>query len=499
MSKKIEDAGEKIAGARKYTHSNPLSLRDVDNMARSDLVENINKANVWPKPDYAEWITQGMEPKIAALIHVIRNKFAAKPSFSLYQLGTREIRDPDKIANDYVSMLGNIRDALSNTNNIKTESDVSAALNGVIDDIGWNKNKGWKDDETRHLLFSVYRGTRSPLIVQNKDISKANKLANEGFPNTQPAKKSNTVKRKQDTIEKPSRPHLESIVRTLTQNYRNGSNVPGSEAFIDSFGFRGVQFGLWLPDDERQEVLNKAYDALMDLALVLDFDPKDISLGGNLALSFGARGRGKALAHYEPGQKVLNLTRLKGAGSLAHEFAHALDHWSGCPEGEDKAPVHPGGVPSGTGWHHYNPKKRAEYLSNLSSEQSDAWGNLVINLYQNEATSKYTDYAREASKIGASGSTKGNYWLRPTEMFARAFECYVFDRIKEMGGDSPYLVHGVEEDRFAEGYKGNPYPSKEERVVISSSIDDMISKMRPTLKLAYEDNNQKNNTSALSM
>ena len=32
------------------------------------------------------------------------------------------------------------------------------------------------------------------------------------------------------------------------------------------------------------------------------------------------------MAHYEPARNVINLTRLKGAGSLAHEWGHALDY-----------------------------------------------------------------------------------------------------------------------------------------------------------------------------
>ena len=31
------------------------------------------------------------------------------------------------------------------------------------------------------------------------------------------------------------------------------------------------------------------------------------------------------MAHYEPLLEVINLTKLRGAGCLAHEWAHALD------------------------------------------------------------------------------------------------------------------------------------------------------------------------------
>ena len=45
---------------------------------------------------------------------------------------------------------------------------------------------------------------------------------------------------------------------------------------MDTFGFRGGEFGNWLGDKERQENLNHAYDALMDLADILETDPKNL-------------------------------------------------------------------------------------------------------------------------------------------------------------------------------------------------------------------------------
>ncbi len=76
------------------------------------------------------------------------------------------------------------------------------------------------------------------------------------------------------------------------------------------------------------------------------------------------------------------------------------------------------------------------------------------------------------------------YWVRPTEMFARAFESWVFDRVTTMGARSDYLVHGVEEDRFAGGgYKGNPYPTGEERARINAAFD----KLAKTIKTKQTD------------
>lgn len=109
--------------------------------------------------------------------------------------------------------------------------------------------------------------------------------------------------------------------------------------FTDVFGFRGVEFGNWNNQQERQELLNDAYDGLLDLAEVMNVPPRAISLNGELALAFGARGHGLsgARAHYELDKVVINLTKMNGAGSLAHEWFHALDHYFGRQDG--KAPA----------------------------------------------------------------------------------------------------------------------------------------------------------------
>ena len=76
-----------------------------------------------------------------------------------------------------------------------------------------------------------------------------------------------------------------------------------------------------------------AYDAFYDMAKAVGIRAEDISLPSlsrkGLAIAFGARGRGNALAHYEQDLEVINLTKLRGAGSLAHEWGHALDHMIG--------------------------------------------------------------------------------------------------------------------------------------------------------------------------
>src|SRR3990167_888618 len=110
------------------------------------------------------------------------------------------------------------------------------------------------------------------------------------------------------------------------KDHRQGRNVD-EQTFKDTFGFRGVEFGNWVNNVERQEDVNYAFDGLMDLADTFEMDPKGIGLNGQLGLGFGSRGRGgRAAAHFEPSNNVINLTKTKGNGTVSHEWEHALEH-----------------------------------------------------------------------------------------------------------------------------------------------------------------------------
>lgn len=99
-----------------------------------------------------------------------------------------------------------------------------------------------------------------------------------------------------------------------------------SDSLLETFRLRGVQYGNWMDAEASREHTQHAGDALTDLAGVLGVTPAQVSLNGRLGLAFGARGGGHAAAHYEPGQTVINLTKTRGGGSLAHEWAHFLDN-----------------------------------------------------------------------------------------------------------------------------------------------------------------------------
>lgn len=96
------------------------------------------------------------------------------------------------------------------------------------------------------------------------------------------------------------------------------------------FGLRGIEYGNWVSQNERQDMLNMAYDSMHDLSQAMGVPESFIGFHGKLALALGARGRGgNTAAHYEPARQVVNMTKTAGAGAFAHEWAHALDHHLG--------------------------------------------------------------------------------------------------------------------------------------------------------------------------
>jgi len=128
--------------------------------------------------------------------------------------------------------------------------------------------------------------------------------------------------------QKVERPWLTHIQRTGPNNFQIKENV-GPNLFLTTFRLRGVEFGNWNTGQDGQAALNHAMDGLLDLARILKVPPQALGFKGDLALAFGSRGHGLsgARAHYEPEYIVINLTKIRGAGNLAHEWFHGLDHF----------------------------------------------------------------------------------------------------------------------------------------------------------------------------
>ena len=215
------------------------------------------------------------------------------------------------------------------------------------------------------------------------------------------------------------------------RDWRGGKDV-STEDFREAFDFRGVEFGNWMQQKDRRQALNECYDSLMDLAMVCGVSPKALSLGGKLAMAFGARGVGKFNAHYEPDKVVINLTKTKGAGSLAHEWFHAIDNYFNMQ-----------------GWDEF----ATESTRNVErKEMAEAWKDLVRAINGSDYFKRSDKYAR----------LKGSrYWIEPTELGARAFAVWVENRLSKYGTINDYLANNprlVDEKASDAEKKYAPYP-----------------------------------------
>ena len=185
-----------------------------------------------------------------------------------------------------------------------------------------------------YLFWSkvLYIGCKGGVFCIYKRMRSAKQLlpCKDGFETEDDAKKYASEHAAELVVARSLNPVLPTLktVRRVGPDYREGRDITGEE-LCATFGLCGVEYGEWLPDKERQESLNSCFDAFCDLADVLKVERTAIGFHGLQAVAFGSRGVSNALAHFEPLRFVFNLTRMKGAGSVAHEWFHAFDYYMG--------------------------------------------------------------------------------------------------------------------------------------------------------------------------
>ena len=278
------------------------------------------------------------------------------------------------------------------------------------------------------------------------------------------------------------------------------------ESIISTFGFRAVEYGNWIKDEDAAYHVLNAVKALYDIASVLCMPARMLSWDSNLAIAFGARGSGSASAHYESSRHVINLTKFRGGGSLAHEWGHFLDNMLATRTGgkayfateERSGPlseimgiIKDNGQSKLTYYH----AKRDEYRKIRDESNArikvEGW-----NERNRELNSKVWEMHRDIEQMRKSWNRKrffgcskfyrdavalGDYWKRDEELFARAFEAYVEDKLEAMGCKNTYLVDGTKA-RYAitrkqrEGVE--PYPQGEERKALFNAFEQFFAGLR---------------------
>lgn len=533
--KEIKDFGEKIGGARKDVWAlRGLILDDILKMTSGEKVKYIKRDNIWKKIDekalletqpriYVYWLKQIHSCIYPDLKHIGSDEAAIEKyikgvtTFRDYILSAANAVEAAKLNEDmlygkifhhvhgvYYELNDEYQGVINDRKLLKLHNKSNnffSSLKVEMDKkgFGWTKEEFCRNDYEIHYIdgitceiekdyanktylvirkdcskyFYCLQDVNLPAVLinqyallnknsnyviafdENKDvlesmIDRLVKLRVES--EAKKPKKSNSRKQKKGKWIPPQLTHL----KREGKDHRHGHNVTGDD-FMKCFGIRGGEFGNWTNDHDRQVNLNIAFDAFCDMADALNISRRDIGLigleTGALAIAFGARGHSGALAHYEPEREVINLTKMKGAGSLAHEWGHALDDYIG-----KMSEIH-----------------RFGKLASMSLNDQKipyCFRSVILALCRNE-DHKITKYYSDSSTFGGMFSTSGHgYWTSNEELFARAFACYVKDKLS---GRNDYLVGHADIGKAEhQGKTIYVYPVGEERNQFDQKMDEMI-------------------------
>lgn len=377
------DFGAKIGGARKdLWQGRGLYADDLSAMNSREAEKYVKKDNVWKKPDYQVMIDGGIPSDVVYFIKMVRDSLNTAPQYYCHD------DTPEKRLARQMQYVDTVRQVQSVVEQVKTRADALASFDKCMVEGGWyermeqgvsgayyasptgqgrenpaitdklakvmffrsERDFEWKVlDKAKKAQFGVPKEQKIPkgyevLYHDGKNSWSAN---NDWQPDTWYVAKSHRILKmnlasREEAVKwvqeatgqqadgKKKRfvpPQLEHIQRD-GPDYRNDRNVSGQD-YLDAFVFKGGEFGNWMTQSDRQASLNMGFEALKDLADALKISDKDISYQGSLSIAFGARGSGNAVAHYEPLRQVINLTKMRGAGSLAHEWWHGLDDYLG--------------------------------------------------------------------------------------------------------------------------------------------------------------------------
>ncbi|MCC2254591.1 hypothetical protein LKD70_09200 [Ruminococcus sp. CLA-AA-H200] len=417
MAKKIVDFGERIGGARKDLWREDFDLADY---TEEELMEYIKRDVLWPLPDAKKQVTGGMDPFIAFWQRSIRRKIMPVP----------RVFDGDdlmEVRTAYTRMALKVRKAAM------AVTDMDGVVNFyeiARDEFG--DHYGYRHTFAERIVYSKYR------IADMQ-----NNVRITGFP---------FEKRKKPDRKKVAfvPPQLSHVTRE-GEDFRHGVHID-DHAWQRVFHFRGVQFGNWMSQKDRQYSMDYCFDALKDLAIALQISDKDIAFDGKLAMAFGSRGTSGTCAHYECTRKVINLTKIHGAGCTAHEWGHALDNMLARFYGIHDTLLASTSAEKG--------KLPAVFCTLCSSLQRDASGN-------------ETDYFRGSRQFDRHFKKDAyGYWSSVQEMFARAFACYVKDTL---GYTSDYLFAHADTYVFQyENQRACAIPQGEEREIFNELFDQLF-------------------------
>lgn len=239
--------------------------------------------------------------------------------------------------------------------------------------------------------------------------------------------------------------------------------------YLNGLKLRGGQFGNWESAADRQLNMNCAYNSLQNVAIALGIENSDVSLNGELGIAFGARGKGRASAHFEAGENVINLTKMKGAGALVHEWFHALDYYLNQVTNKMS-----GNWCATQGYVKGSMSLREKAIAQAIENVVDA-----MKYAKTDSGKEKSQFWKDAEALDEKFSRQmgGGYWAEIYEMFARAGASYMHDMYDALNIRDSY---GVGHARGRQGYdsNGNRIPSicpvGEDAVRIDAAFDELF-------------------------
>lgn len=427
-----------------------------------EILENPEAANAYKRNPWSDASTDPVASK-AMLYEAVGHAHSLKNinlRMGLYSLYAGEKFDPPK----KVWTIEKYTSARSFPKHLAKGSTAQEAIQNFEEHYD-NLNLGSKKE--RKIQFNIYSRSGEPGYFIGKKLGR-NVIELKKFDGLKEARKY-LVENQDDLIqrleEKTDIPNMRRPANSprVGADHRKGADVTPDQ-FADTFGFRGVQFGNWVEGGRRQENINETYDALLDMAGILGIPAKSLSLNGELGLAFGARGKGgknPAAAHYEPDTVVINLTKREGAGSLAHEWFHALDNYFARIRGSEgfvtARPYQSG--PSGIG---------------IRPEMSRAFGGVMDAINQSGMTKRAGGLDSRRSK---------NYWSDPEELAARAYEGYVIAKLQDQSARNDFLSNILDEKTWKAAQDlgiedgGYPYPTEDEMPAIRAAFDQLFNEI----------------------
>lgn len=219
-----------------------------------------------------------------------------------------------------------------------------------------------------------------------------------------------------------------------TRRYDDGSTGTGMEdlyAIMNRYNIKGFEFGNWVTQEERAEYVASLGTTLEELYSVVG--SRNLGFDRNVGIAFGARGRRGARAHYEPVYNMINLTRMKGAGSLAHEYGHAIDYnLGGFVDQNSRYTALSGG--------HSIAASLPENVGGILRH----YVNQIVDSIRNGKNFAKMEEINKESMATSGVPVFTEYYFRRTEIFARFIEQYVCYCLYQRSISNRLLVKSME-------------------------------------------------------